>query len=321
MPKKPEKIVDDQAASTKNPRKILKVKYRDMAYNFQDFLIVERRMSPKTVESYSHDVRTFLAWIQDCGPQNPKAWSRQDLVAHMAYLREEGFAAITIRRHVAGLRTFARFLLREGVIDKDFTADISQQATWKRLPKTLSGDEVEKLLAAPDEGKPEGVRDGAMLELLYATGMRVSELVGLKIPQLQLDAGFSIIHGKGEKTRLVPVGDVAKERTRNYLEIARPALLRGKVTDFVFVTRRGGGMTRQAFWVRLKMWALSAEIKQNVSPHMLRHSFATHLLQHGADLRAIQEMLGHADISTTEVYTQIDRDSLRKSLDKHHPRG
>lgn len=292
-----------------------------MSFNYQEFLVVERRMSPKTVESYNHDVRTFLAWTQESDLKNPRAWSRQNLIAHLSYLREEGHSAITIRRHIAGLRTFARFLLREGVVDKDFTADVSQPTTWKRVPRTLSGTNVEKLLAAPTEKKPEGVRDGAMLELLYSTGMRVSELVSLKIPQLQLDAGFSIIYGKGEKSRLVPVGDVAKVRIQKYLETARHILLRGNVSDFVFVTRRGGRMTRQAFWVRLKMWAHSARIKENVSPHMLRHSFATHLLQNGADLRAIQEMLGHVDISTTEIYTQVNRNSLRQSLDEHHPRG
>ena len=207
------------------------------------------------------------------------------------------------------------------MIDADFTADISYSASWKRLPKTLSSDEVDRLLSAPDDQTPEGVRDGAMLEILYATGMRVSELVGLKISQIHLDAGFSIVQGKGDKTRLVPVGDLARDRVREYLETARSALLRGRPSDFVFVTRRGGGMTRQAFWVRLRRWALAAEIERPVSPHMLRHSFATHLLHHGADLRAIQSMLGHADISTTEIYTHIDKDSLRDTLDEHHPRG
>ncbi|MDP6366671.1 MAG: site-specific tyrosine recombinase XerD [Nitrospinota bacterium] len=300
---------------------LLKENYQENIRNYQNYLLIERRMSPKSVESYTHDTRVFLLWAQRRKITDLRFLGRDEVVAHITHLRKEGRADTTLRRHLAALRVFSRYLLMEKWIDADFTADISYSASWKRLPKTLSSDEVDRLLAAPDGQTPEGVRDGAMLEILYATGMRVSELVGLKIPQIHLDAGFSIVQGKGDKTRLVPVGDLARDRVREYLETARSALLRGRPSDFVFVTRRGGGMTRQAFWVRLKRWALVAEIDRPVSPHMLRHSFATHLLHHGADLRTIQSMLGHADISTTEIYTHIDRDSLRDTLDGHHPRG
>ncbi len=300
---------------------LLKDNYREHICNYQDYLLIDRRMSPNSVESYIRDSGKFLLWAQRRKITDLRSLGRDEMLAHIAHLREEGRADTTLRRHLAALRVFSRYLLREKWIDADFTADISYSAAWKRLPKTLSYDEVDRLLAAPDKQTPEGVRDGAMLEMLYATGMRVSELVGLKIPQIRLDAGFSIVHGKGDKTRMVPVGDLARDRVGEYLETARSALLRGRITDFVFVTRRGGGMTRQAFWVRLKRWALEAGINRPVSPHMLRHSFATHLLRNGADLRAIQSMLGHADISTTEIYTHIDRDSLRDALDKHHPRG
>lgn len=315
----------DMGPNPKNMRggagRKLESNFENMRRNYQDYLSIERRMSPRSVESYVRDARDFLLWAQRGKRTNPKAWERSDVVANLARLRGEGKADTTIRRHLAALRVFSRFLLREGIIDTEFTADISQPAAWKRLPKTLSADQVEQLLAAPDEETPEGIRDGAMLEMLYATGMRVSELVGLKITQVQMDAGFSLINGKGDKTRLVPVGDVALDRLKEYFETARLSLLRGKTSDFVFVTRRGGGMTRQAFWIRLKKWALSAGIDGKVSPHMLRHSFATHMVRHGADLRAVQAMLGHADISTTEIYTHVDRDALREAVDEHHPRG
>jgi integrase/recombinase XerD len=299
----------------------LNSKLEDMRRNYQDYLSIERRMSPMSVESYVRDARDFLLWAQRGKRTNPKAWERGDVVANLARLRVEGKADTTIRRQLAAIRVFARFLLREGIVDADFTVDISQPAAWKRLPKTLSANQVERLLAAPDGKTAESVRDGAMLEMLYATGMRVSELVGLKITHVQMDAGFSLINGKGDKTRLVPVGDVALGRLREYLDTARLSLLRGKTSDFIFVTRRGDGMTRQAFWVRLKRWALLAGIGGNVSPHMLRHSFATHMVRGGADLRAVQAMLGHADISTTEIYTHVDRDALREAVDEHHPRG
>ncbi|MBT3349925.1 MAG: site-specific tyrosine recombinase XerD [Nitrospinaceae bacterium] len=299
----------------------LNLKFDDLRCNYQDYLSIERRMSPRSVESYVRDARDFLLWAQGAKRTNPTAWQRSDVVANLARLRGEGKADTTIRRQLAAIRVFSRFLLREGIVDTDFTADISQPAAWKRLPKTLSAEQVERLLAAPDDKTAESIRDGAMLEMLYATGMRVSELVGLKITQVQMDAGFSLINGKGDKTRLVPVGDVALVRLREYLETARLSLLKEKSSDFVFVTRRGGGMTRQAFWVRLKKWALVAGIGSKVSPHMLRHSFATHMVRRGADLRAVQAMLGHADISTTEIYTHVDRDALREAIDEHHPRG
>ena len=280
-------------------------------------------MSPATVENYALDVRAFFLWSQKNGVTAPDGWSRESALAHLGELRNRKMAGVTIRRHLAALRALAKFLVRADMAKEDFTADISQSSAWKRLPKALSGEEVDRLLAAPDGASPEGVRDGAMLELLYATGMRVSELVGLKSVQIQLREGaaFSLIQGKGDKTRLVPMGDQARNRVREYLETARASMLRKRTSDYVFVTRRGGPMTRQAFWVRLKHWAQRANIRRTVSPHMLRHSFATHLLSGGADLRAVQAMLGHADISTTEIYTHIDRDSLRQAVDEHHPRG
>ncbi|MBI4251128.1 MAG: site-specific tyrosine recombinase XerD [Candidatus Tectomicrobia bacterium] len=286
-----------------------------------DFLVVERRLAPLTVESYGMDLRSFLAWAQENGAGEPSAWARTTVTARLGALRRQGKSDRTLRRHLSALRAFIRFLVREGAVEADFTADIVQSAAWRRLPKTLTDEEVDRLLAAPDENTLESRRDGAMLELLYATGMRVSELVQLRLGQVRLDAGFCLVHGKGEKTRLVPLGDVARKRVADYLAEVRPAFRRGRLSDYLFLTRRGGPMTRQAFWFRIKIWSHIAEIKCEVSPHMLRHSFATHLLRRGADLRALQALLGHADISTTEVYTQVDRDALRKMVDRFHPRG
>lgn len=288
---------------------------------FEDYLRVERRLSERTIESYGLDLQGFLLFLQKEGMADPKNWTRAEVVGRLGRLQEQGKSGTTIRRHLASIRAFARFLLREEVLREDMTADISHPSAWRRLPKVLSDEEIEKILAAPDDRKAESVRDGAMLEILYATGIRVSELVEMKVTELDRRAGFCIVRGKGGKTRLVPVGDVALERIGRYLEEGRPVLLRQKRSDYLFVTRRGGPMTRQAFWSRLNGWTRVAGIERRVSPHMLRHSFATHLLRRGADLRAVQAMLGHADISTTEIYTHVEREKLRETIDSHHPRG
>lgn len=296
---------------------------KDILCKFLDYLMIEKRMSLASLESYRLDIRGFLLWCQKKGAVSSFDWNREICLAHLGDLRRQEKADVTVRRHLAALRSFSKFLLREGMAQEDLTEDISTSSSWKRLPKALSDEEVERLLAAPDDSSPENFRDGAMLELLYATGMRVSELVSLRMAQVQLraDAAFSLVQGKGDKMRLVPIGDLARSRVLAYLETARPLILRSRKSEYIFVTRRGGPMTRQAFWIRLKRWASQAGIERTVSPHMLRHSFATHLLRRGADLRSVQAMLGHADISTTEVYTQIDRDALRQVVDSHHPRG
>ncbi|MDA0999942.1 MAG: site-specific tyrosine recombinase XerD [bacterium] len=289
--------------------------------SFEDHLRIERRLSERTIESYGHDLRGFLVFLQEAGMADPKNWSRAEVVGRLGRLQEQGRSGTTVRRHLASIRAFVRFLLREGVLREDVTADMSHPSAWRRLPKVLTDEEVEKILAAPDDQKAESVRDGAMLEILYATGIRVSELVEMKVTEIDRRAGFCIVRGKGGKTRLVPVGDVAIERLGRYLEEGRQTLLRQRRSDYLFVTRRGGAMTRQAFWSRLNVWARAAGIERRVSPHMLRHSFATHLLRGGADLRAVQSMLGHADISTTEIYTHVEREKLRETVDFHHPRG
>ena len=293
----------------------------DISRTFRDFLLIERRRAVNTVESYGRDVESFFYWLQENEDVSPANWSKGIVIEYLKDKREKGKSDTTLRRHLASIRALARLLVRDGYTKEDFTADIAQPAKWKRLPKTLSQEEMSKILLAPDCKTPQAVRDKAMFELLYATGMRVSEIIRLKLNQIELESGFCIVHGKGDKSRLVPIGDAAKDMLADYLGAARQSLLRARKSDYVFLTGRGGPMTRQAFWARVKRWAKEAGVGKSVSPHVFRHSFATHLLNHGADLRAVQAMLGHSDISTTEVYTHVDRQKLRGLLDKSHPRG
>lgn len=305
----------------KNNQVSLDARLVDILGTFRDFLLIERRRAVNTVESYGRDVESFFYWLQENEDVSPANWSKSSVIDYLKDKREKGKSDTTLRRHLASIRALARLLVRDGYVKEDFTADIVQSSKWKRLPKTLSQEDMSKILLAPDGKTPQAVRDKAMLELLYATGMRVSEIIRLKLNQIELESGFCIVHGKGDKSRLVPIGDAAKNMLADYLGAARQSLLRARKSDYVFLTGRGGPMTRQAFWARVKRWAKEAGVGKNVSPHVFRHSFATHLLNHGADLRAVQAMLGHSDISTTEVYTHVDRRKLRGLLDKSHPRG
>ena len=305
----------------KNSGVSLDARLADILRTFRDFLLIERRRAANTVESYSHDIESFFFWVQENEDASPANWSKTTIISYLKGKRENGKSDTTLRRHLASIRALAKLLVRDGYVEEDFTADIVQPAKWKRLPKTLSQEEMSKILLAPDDKTPQAVRDRAMFELLYATGMRVSEIIQLKLNQIELESGFCIVHGKGDKSRLVPIGDGAKVMLADYLDAARLSLLRARKSDYVFLTSRGEPMTRQAFWARVKRWAKVAGVGKSVSPHMFRHSFATHLLNHGADLRAVQAMLGHSDISTTEVYTHVDREKLRRLLDKSHPRG
>lgn len=288
---------------------------------FKDFLLIERRRAVNTVESYGRDIESFFFWLQENGEVAPINWSKSTIIGYLKDKREKGKSDTTLRRHLASIRALAKLLVRDGYVKEDFTADIAQPSKWKRLPKTLSQEDMSKILLAPDGKTPQAIRDRAMLELLYATGMRASEIIRLKLNQIELESGFCIVHGKGDKSRLVPMGDAAKNMLMDYLGTARQSLLRARKSDYVFITGRGEPMTRQAFWSRVKRWAKEAGVGKGVSPHVFRHSFATHLLNHGADLRAVQAMLGHSDISTTEVYTHVDRRKLRGLLDQAHPRG
>jgi integrase/recombinase XerD len=243
------------------------------------------------------------------------------LVKYVNQLYTKSLSSRSIARHLSSVRSFFSFLVTEDEIEDDPTEHLASPKQWTTIPRYLNREQIEKLIAAPDETKPTGLRDRAMLELLYATGIRVSELIHLQLSHVDMGLGLLRVTGKGNKQRIVPVHGGALATVRRYIETGRPALLKGKASSCLFVTARGGGLTRQAFWAAIKVNGRKAGIFHHLSPHVLRHTFATHLLEGGADLRSLQEMLGHADLSTTEIYTHVVRSRLRDTLDQHHPRA
>ena len=279
-----------------------------------------RRVSPNTVASYARDLASLAEFA---GRQETpiEALRRQDLEAFVRHLQTAGQSPRSAARAVASVRGFYRFLLLEKAITKDPAEDLRAPRAWPALPKYLDLDEVDRLLSQPDVSTPRGIRDKALIELLYATGLRVTELLSLKPGDVSLDGGYLTCVGKGDKQRLVPFGSAAAEWIQTYVSQARPALLKGRKAAWLFVNARGGGrLSRVGFWKILKDYGIRAGISREISPHVLRHSFATHLLDRGADLRAIQMMLGHADLSTTQIYTHVLEARLRAVYDKFHPR-
>jgi integrase/recombinase XerD len=281
-------------------------------------LVVERGLAANSAAAYRSDLRRFGEWLA-ARDLDALRVDRADLRRYVSDMRGRGLSARSTARALAALRGFYRFLLETGAIGHDPTLELETPKLLRGLPHFLSAEQVEALLAAPDVATPLGLRDRAMLETLYATGVRVSELVGLTLDGLRLDPGFVRVWGKGSKERIVPLGSEARAWLARYLETVRPKLDR-RLAEEVFLTARGRGMTRQAFWYVIKRHGRTAGIA-HLSPHVLRHSFATHLLEHGADLRAVQAMLGHADISTTEIYTHVTRERLRQMYDRAHPRA
>lgn len=288
---------------------------------FLDAFWSERGVSRNTLASYERDLRLLCHWLNEREVSLEQA-GRGDLLEYLAIRVREGAKAATTARLLSSLRRFYRWLVRENVRKDDPSAQIEAPRQGRHLPGTLSEEEVDDLLQAPDTAHPLGLRDRAMLELLYATGLRVSELVGIRLGEMSLQNGVIRITGKGSKERLVPMGEEAHDWAQRYLREARPLLMQGKAIDeHVFVTARGTGMTRQMFWVLIQRYAVGAGIVRNVSPHTLRHAFATHLLNHGADLRAVQMLLGHSDLSTTQIYTHVAQARLQDLHRQHHPRG
>ena len=285
---------------------------------YLDSLALERRLARHTVEAYERDLTALGRFLEPRGIDLPEATAR-DLSEHLQGMRRQGLAPSTVRRALASVRGFYAWLVEEGRREDDPAVNLVAPKLWKKLPKVLSEEQVERLLAAPDPSSPRGLRDKAIIELLYATGLRVSELVELELHQLRLDGGFLIAYGKGAKERIVPVGEQAERWTERYLREVRPRLVRGR-HDRLIVNARGGALTRQGLWKILKAYGRQVDLAE-LSPHVLRHSFATHLLEHGADLRAVQTMLGHADISTTQIYTHIHAQRLRSLYDRYHPRS
>jgi integrase/recombinase XerD len=289
---------------------------------FADGLWLNDGLARNTLESYRRDVSQFALWLEEARGKPLIEAASADLQRHLAWQVESKRAKPrSTGRLVSSLKRFFQFALREGLRRDDPAADLDSPKLPRSLPKSLSEADVERLLDAPDRATPQGLRDRAMLETLYASGLRVSELVGLKTIQASLDMNVVRILGKGSKERLTPLGEEAADWIARYQREARPVLLAGRKSDALFVTARGGPMTRQAFWALVKRHAAHAGIRQAISPHTLRHAFATHLINHGADLRVVQLLLGHADISTTQIYTHVARERLKALHRKHHPRG
>ncbi|WP_338866383.1 site-specific tyrosine recombinase XerD [Myxococcus stipitatus] len=288
---------------------------------FIAFIRAERGLSGKTVDAYAADLTAYFEDLRSRGVEDVTRARQEDVTAHLSSLSKSGLGKRSQARHLAALRGFHRFLVAERLADKDPTEDVDTPRSARKLPSFLTLEEVEQLLAAPDERTSAGLRDKAMVEVLYATGLRVSELCGLGVNDVQLSAGYLVAKGKGAKERIVPLGRQAVEKVREYLATSRPAMLGRRESRALFVTPRGGGFTRQGFWKLLKRYALKAGIRKPLSPHKLRHSFATHLVERGADLRAVQQMLGHADLSTTQIYTHVNSARLRSVYDEFHPRS
>lgn len=287
--------------------------------SFLEYLIVERSAPENTLAAYENDLKAFVAWLEEQG-KDIRELESSDLTDFSSACRVRKLKSTSIGRRLSAIRQFYRFLLEEGSIGKDPTRDLVTPKRGVYLPGVLSIDEVDRLLAAPNVSTPLGTRDKAMIELLYATGLRVSELVGLQIHMVNLHVGYLICRGKGSKERIVPIGESALNRVKDYIVTVRPSLA-GSSRDDLFCSNRGAAMTRQNFWYMIQRYAALAGIMKHISPHVLRHSFATHLLAGGADLRSVQMMLGHADISTTQIYTHINAARLKQIHEQYHPRG
>ncbi len=286
---------------------------------YLDHLRVERRLAPLTIESYSRDLAALARFAEESGVAIERA-SRQDLEAFVRSLLSAGLSPRSSARAVACVRGFYRFLVLDRRLETSPADDLRAPRAWPALPRFLTPEEVDRLIAQPDVTTPRGLRDRTLIEVLYATGLRVSELVGLRQADLNLDAGYLTCIGKGDKERLVPIGDSAVGWVRRYLRDGRGALLNGHTSPRLFVTARGGALSRVGYWKILKGYGLAAGLPSGLSPHVLRHSFATHLLDRGADLRAIQMMLGHADLSTTQIYTHVLDARMRAVYERFHPR-
>lgn len=289
------------------------------ADEFLSYARVEKGLAPATIDSYSLDLKNLVefgtaqGWTASPGPEQVRAW--------VDSLYKQGLASRSIARRLTTARNYFRYLLKEGRIDQDPTVWLSPPKQWRNLPKMLNHEQVTGLLASGQDEGPAQLRDRAMVELLYACGLRVSELCQVKLADLNRELGVLRVTGKGSKTRMVPVGSAAVKAVDAYLNSGRPALLKHRASAYLFVTRLGRPMTRQGFWKLLGARGKSAGIFRNLSPHVLRHSFATHLLEGGADLRSVQALLGHSDIATTQIYTHLVRSQLRDTVDRHHPRA
>ena len=298
---------------------------KDARFALEDylhFLKIERQLSQNTIFSYKRDLDNYIDAMEKNGLQTISQIDRSAILNHLHRMKEEGKSSRTIARHISSIRSFHQFMLREKVSTEDPTVHLEMPKLEQKLPEVLSVSEVDKLISIPEEGKPQGKRDIALLELLYGTGMRVSELIGLNMDDVHISMGFVRVFGKGGKERIIPLGGGAVKACSAYIKDARPTFVANKTsTDAFFVNMRGTRLTRQGCWKILKGYAVKAGIHKEMTPHILRHSFATHLIENGADIRAVQEMLGHADISTTQIYTHVSKSRLKDVYVKFHPRA
>jgi len=293
----------------------------DLLTEFSDWLTTERGVSFNTSASYVSDLQKYVEFLNSAGKSDAAGAESEDVYAYLSFLSECGMAPSSVRREISSIKALHRFLIAEGRSVTDPTTDVIPPRMWRRVPKALSLPQIEALLGQPDVTKPLGLRDKAMLEFTYATGMRVSEVVDFRTRDLNLNMGTARCFGKGSRERMIPVGSVALRWVRAYLREVRPVLLKGREHESLFLNWRGNKLTRMGFWKILAQYARLAGVKAKVSPHVLRHSFATHLLEGGAGLRDVQQMLGHKDISTTQIYTKVDMEYLREVHRKFHPRG
>ena len=288
---------------------------------YLDYLSVEKGLSRNSIEAYSHDLIDFINFFEKKISKDIISITQGEMRTYISDLRKKNLSTKSIVRKLASIKGFFKFLQAKGDIEENPVLSIEPPKIWKKLPQTLSISEINSLLSHADTGTPQGLRDQAMLETLYGTGLRVSELIGLTINNINSEVGFLRCFGKGSKERIVPLGEVALNCLNAYLENGRPAFLKNSTSHYLFITRSGKNMTRQGFWKIIKKYAKLAGIRKPVSPHTLRHSFASHLLEGGADLRSVQALLGHADISTTQIYTHLTTEKIREIYRKHHPRA
>lgn len=288
---------------------------------FLDYLNVERGLSLNTLLSYGRDLNQYASYLKNMVKKDPVAATREDIRDFMLYKKDKGLSVNSIARNLAALRMFYRFLARERLVKTDVSSFIDSPRLWKKIPDVLSCQEVERLIEAPDLHTDQGIRDRAIMELLYATGMRVSEAIGVKLSDINREIGFVRCLGKGRKERIVPLGKKAIVAIDRYCEKSRQRFTGKTSAQEIFLNRSGKKLSRISVWKLIKRYALKARIKHSIKPHLLRHSFATHLLERGADLRSVQEMLGHADISTTQIYTHVNKDRLKSIHRAYHPRG
>ncbi|MFH1406488.1 MAG: site-specific tyrosine recombinase XerD [Candidatus Omnitrophota bacterium] len=296
---------------------------KELIEEFLNYLTVERGLAQNTTVSYKRDLYKFTAYLKAEGIASFGSVKRQDITNYMLALKDKGLSAGSIARNLVAIKVLLRFLVRERHINEDPSSVLDSPKLWKKLPDVLSVAEAERLLSAPNKRKEMGIRDWAALELLYATGMRVSEITGLRLENVNLEVGFAKCKGKGNKERIVPFGESAKQALNSYITKVRSKLSRnpaGRGVPELFLTRLGKKMSRQSFWKMIKKYAVLANLKRTIRPHTLRHSFATHMLEHGADLRVVQELLGHANIATTQIYTHVNKDRLKAIHQKYHPR-